>query len=642
MKIVYYFFVATALIIQSISPTHAQNTSGTEFWVTFGSNANPYYIPEFLNIYIRIASGSQATSGTIYFTSINESVPFSVGAYQVFTHQLTYAQIQASYNEINVTNNFLITNYSILISSEYPVSVYAMNHKPGSMDATNVLPITALGTEYYNISYTTHYNGIEWCCDAYAIVATENNTLLYQNDNLIASLNAGQVYYKMFPTDMTGAYITANNPVALFSLQPCAAAPREGGGYCGHLMQQMAPVKTWGKIFFVPVSHLTRDRVRIIASQNGTNITHIGGTLVSSSGSQMSLSNLLAGQFVEIEILSSENGCFIEANNPVGVGTFLTSQLHPNYSSVSLCWLPAIEQTINHAVVAPFIPQPFPQLDAHGIFLVTPTATKNDTRFAIGNGSPSPLSDGIWKDHPKGFSFYRMPLTNHNESYLFSNSEGMLLFGYGTGHASSYYYLASSAMRDLDAAFYANDIHFQDLKDTLFCPQTVHFRAEIEGELHPAVGKIKWFINGTEEEDARDEILWSKHFNPGKYEIKMTATFDTDETISKFDTLRIKSCDADAAFYINEIPHSELPDITFCENEMYFHAEVENWESLEWWIGGIEEATARDRMIWNSVFPNGTYEIELRVFFENAEPVSVFSTLNVFKAWIKMRNIKRE
>jgi hypothetical protein len=39
------------------------------------------------------------------------------------------------------------------------------------------------------------------------------------------------------------------------------------------LMQQLAPVNTWGKNFFVPVTIKQNDIVRIVASQNNTDIT---------------------------------------------------------------------------------------------------------------------------------------------------------------------------------------------------------------------------------------------------------------------------------------------------------------------------------------------------------------------------------
>lgn len=84
----------------------------------------------------------------------------------------------------------------------------------------------------------------------------------------------------------------------------------------------------------------------------------------------------------------------------------------------------------------------------------------------------------------------------------------------------------------LEAAFYANNIHYQDLKDTTFCANEINFRAEIEGELHPNAGHLKWYINGVEEISARDHVTWSKPFTAGEYEIKMWVRFANNETTS--------------------------------------------------------------------------------------------------------------
>jgi hypothetical protein len=45
------------------------------------------------------------------------------------------------------------------------------------------------------------------------------------------------------------------------------------------LYQQLAPVNTWDKTFFVPVAEIEKDIVRIVASKSGTNINQRGGTI---------------------------------------------------------------------------------------------------------------------------------------------------------------------------------------------------------------------------------------------------------------------------------------------------------------------------------------------------------------------------
>ena len=151
-----------------------------------------------------------------------------------------------------------------------------------------------LGIDYYNISYFS-----EWA-NAYAVVAIEDNTHVYHDGTLTATLNnAGEVYYKTTEIDMTGAHIASDKPVALFLVNNTTTIP-VGYAYNSSLFQQLAPVHTWGKTFFVPVSHRTKDIVRIVASENNTNITQTGGTLLFPAGGQTSLDNLQAGQFVEL------------------------------------------------------------------------------------------------------------------------------------------------------------------------------------------------------------------------------------------------------------------------------------------------------------------------------------------------------
>jgi hypothetical protein len=138
-------------------------------------------------------------------------------------------------------------------------------------------------------------------------------------------------------------------------------------------------------------------------------------------------------------------------------------------------------------------------------------------------------------------SFYNMPLTNTSVSYKFTNGAGLIVMCYGTGAQISYYYLAGSAMRDLDAAFYANDIHHSDLSNQVICNKTgqVDFRAEIEG-LHPDAGSLKWFVDGAEETAARDQQTWSKIFATGTYDIEMQVRYenDSEETITA--TLKVE------------------------------------------------------------------------------------------------------
>ena len=477
------------------SSAYAQlDTKGTDFWLTFGLNDDGRPC----DLQIRIVGNEQPTTGTIYFTDISTPILFSIAAGEVFTHNLNATEQAAVINTVTGT-----TNRSVHITSDEPVTVYALNQALRTTDATNVLPVTALGTNYYQISYLPYPS----FSDAYAVVATANNTVINHNGSPVATINIGQVYYfrSAANTDMTGANITTDEPAAFFVVNQGGYVPV---GHTGsdHMFQQLAPVNTWGKNFFVPVSHLGKDIIRIVASQNGTNITQTGGTLLSPAGGQTTLNNLNAGQWVELDVQLANNGCFIQSNNPIGVCTYLTSTSYfsGSTSDPAMAWLPAIEQSVNSALIAPFVPAigSSSNLNAHFAMIITPTNTKNSTKVSIKGAAATSLFGGSWIDHSSGNSFYSMPLTVDTVSYLFTNSEGgLFVMGYGTGLYESYYYTAASAMRNLDISFtiqekatstYTHYImtntnaHTFKYGDTIFVNRTVE----------KGFTNIHWLING--------------------------------------------------------------------------------------------------------------------------------------------------
>ncbi|MCL2040849.1 MAG: IgGFc-binding protein [Bacteroidales bacterium] len=91
----------------------------------------------------------------------------------------------------------------------------------------------------------------------------------------------------------------------------------------------------------------------------------------------------------------------------------------------------------------------------------------------------------------------------------------------------------------MECEFYANDVHHENLPDTVFCSKNVNFRAEIE-DLHPDAGSLKWFIDGTEETAAQDQLKWSKEFETGVYQIEMWVRFENNETATITSTLKVE------------------------------------------------------------------------------------------------------
>jgi len=404
---------------------------GKDFWVAFGENA---ILPiNIIDLQIMIAA-THAAIVTFTFTADGSSYSFPVAAGSVYTRILKSGEKTNVYS--NVTG---VSNKSLHITSNEPVSVYVLNyaHSGQSTDATNLFPTTTLGTEYYQVSYGNY--------DSYMVIAVEDNTMVYENGTSIAVLQAGQIYYHREPVDITGRRITANKPIACFVANQGTYIP-SGVGLPSMLFQQLPPVNEWGMNFFVPVSIRGVERVRIVASQNGTTITQTGGTVMPGMGAA-SLS-LNAGQFVELEITLANQGCFITADKPVGVCSFMMSGILP-VGGPSITWIPPIAQSVNSAIMAPFIHSTNnPLRIEYYALLVVATAHKDQTTMATSTANPGPLSGGTWHDHPSGYSFYSVPFTNFNVPYYFANPEGLLAWSYGIRLPDSYYYLFGTGMRE--------------------------------------------------------------------------------------------------------------------------------------------------------------------------------------------------
>ena len=475
--------------------------------------------------------------------------------------------------------------------------------------------------------------------DAYTVVATQNNTDLYRNEDYVTTLDSGQVYYRA-SYNLTGDHITSSKPVALFAQ---SRATIIHGLQANILFQQLAPIRTWGKTFFVPVTVVGTEYVRILASEDNTTIFQTGGTIITGTGGQPTLDSLQAGQYVELKILLSNNGCFIHADNPVGVCSFMESRgNNSDMGTASQIWIPALEQTTPNVLMAPFEQ---PNINNHYALIVTSTATRGNTIVSIEGATPIPLSGGSWFVHGST-SFYNFPLTNFSAPYVFSNQAGIIVLGYGiwgvVGQVpGSYYYLAGSSMRNLSATFTANDIPYYDMFGNMFCEQDITFVADIDG-IHQNAGSLKWYIDDVPQPLLTDLLTWDQNFATGSYEIKMTVLFEDNSTETYEGTLKV-GCEA--AFYANNIHCDSLYKASFCAKNVDFRAEIEgdlhtDEGRIKWYINDVEYEEVRDSLEWSKNFETNDYDIKMVALLANGEAITLVATLRMEILWIKMRNIR--
>ena len=155
--------------------------------------------------------------------------------------------------------------------------------------------------------------------------------------------------------------------------------------------------------------------------------------------------------------------------------------------------------------------------------------------MTIGAGVPQALSGGTWKDNPtSGFSFYSLQMTQEKATYYFENAAGLSVMGYGLGNYESYYYLAASSARQLNPAFYINDIHFEDANEQTYCAGEFKIKGVAQLQLQSGSGAITWFVDGQERTDARDKLEWTiQSLDLDKpHEIKMVVKTSYNETMT--------------------------------------------------------------------------------------------------------------
>ncbi|MDR3340541.1 MAG: T9SS type A sorting domain-containing protein [Candidatus Symbiothrix sp.] len=428
-------------------PASAQVTMGTDFWVSFGDNSR--FSAGVVNLQIKVAA-YEATEVRFTFTENGSTSTASIAAGEAYLFDIPSGLADAVYYDWSTGT--AISSKSLRIQSDKPVHVYALNQRLNSSDATNLFPVNTLGTDYHHISYIPMVGS-----DGYTIVATENGTAIYDNGDTI-SLSKGQVYSHYGPfavalgEDFTGRQITSNKPVAYFVTNTASFIPLPTIMYGENLFQQLMPVNAWGKEIVVPVTRREVERVRIVASQDSTTITQTGGIV--QAGGSGTLPTLYKGQFVELEIKLATGGCYISADKPVGVCSYLVGMQHPSVPTPktgdpSIAMVPSVEQFVDATTIAPFVPNDRTTIDEHYALLVTSTAGLNETTMSIGRARPISLKDSTWisSSNPE-YSFCNIELSDATQSYTFANPGRLAILGYGVGPYESYYYLAASAVRN--------------------------------------------------------------------------------------------------------------------------------------------------------------------------------------------------
>ncbi|WP_256537750.1 gliding motility-associated C-terminal domain-containing protein [Mucilaginibacter aquariorum] len=334
-------FLSILLLMFSEVTASGQITSnsGSEFWITFPThkpdiNATTYQ-EELANISVFITS-NHASSGKI--TAGNFSVPFSIAANSVM--EIRVPRINAYINEEE--SGVVLNNRAIHVTVDVgqpKVVVYAHIFAGNRSAASLILPVDALGKQYYSMNYNqSNFEGKNFI----TLVATEPNTRVFikkDGTELIPGgvllEHAGDVYEYLTVNDLTGAYVRTEGPAAsscnrfaVFSGSSgvIISSPRCSAATLDPLYQQCYPVESWGTNYgLIPFSkessanpYLVRtagQMVRIVAKDDGTAVSFNG----------VEVAHLNSGEFYSTPNPLSEP-TYISTNSPVSVAQFALSQ----------------------------------------------------------------------------------------------------------------------------------------------------------------------------------------------------------------------------------------------------------------------------------------------------------------------------
>jgi hypothetical protein len=541
--------------------------SGKDFVVAFGRNNDHQNVlkgTDTVQLILRITALEQAQV-TISFTanpSLNDLITVNKG--EIRDYKLSYNQATAAYSG----GTYLPNNpnmRSIFVSSTGEITLIAVNTAYTSIEATLVMPIENLGTEYFQSGMIPPDMNAH--CNGFILIALEDNTtvnfsnlLPTSNNPGACTLKRGEVYH-YFKTGNAvysplGLNVKTSKPVAYFlnasRIRIKGTSPDDIYSRDNFNFEQMPPVNQWGTKFVVPTVFLqfgSNDEAAIARVYTIERNTKIYVTY--SNGQKDSVDiNKANFRWQDFRIDSKNHptarAAYIEANNPISVflyhvpKKFGAAANAGGMSQPGVAWLPPVEQKISSALVSP--------LDLNGkhvfmsmwhdFLIITPTATKNNTTISIDGGTPLNLgsrSEFEWVADNVGGSGHSVgrykfgfsdPLSNIflKTTAFVENSDGLILLAYGQGSYTNYFYTVGAGARSIDMAFYINGIHYEEVNEKAFCDSIFQINA-VSNLLNPQGATYpRWYFNGIEDQSLRGQGIttpFSKKLVLGPHTIKM-------------------------------------------------------------------------------------------------------------------------
>lgn len=565
-----FVLVVASLISMTVPAWGQASTEGKEFWValnmttgTGGTDHKP-----FICITTQYQGGSYTISNPAdaSFTPITGSIPAN-----------GYVKIKASESpasgEIDLNKWYpvgktaqavsnQVKDVGLKITTTVDCSVFAGNLLPQSFDAANILPITALQTEYITQDYPGYdHENKGGGYPVTTILATENSTQVTINPSsavlnntgtatIVKTLNAGQVLYLTGDNraSLSGTSITSDKKIAVFTGVNNTDVPGPVSAR-DHLYEQNMPIDYWGTHFVVTRS-MKKDanRIRVTAKENKTKLSVDGD----------SITTINSGETYEFELCSdimrTQDGYtkadaegrgtkyfyegeahYLETSCPCAVFSYDVSEnyyIKKNGTSErddnaagdpAMVWISPLEQQLNKVTFGVMNTDNTP---THYVNIITPTsgAGSLEVREITLNNGKAEYGDNLVlptdvKPVPgkTSYSYARIKLTENAPSvYTITSDIGFIAHVYGSGTKESYAYSCGSAA--VKQGVKVNNETFINgyRSDSKFCMgNEFTFDAKVGTD---EITRVDWdFGDGTTQYNG-EPVTTHKYNNPGWYD----------------------------------------------------------------------------------------------------------------------------
>jgi gliding motility-associated-like protein len=426
----------------------AQSSQGKEFWTGWMSHIKGSEQSQ-MSLYI---TGGANTTGKVEIADRSFSIAFTVTANQVTTVVIPVSAFIKGQGQ---------SLKGLHITAQKNIAVYAHIYAASVSGATLLLPVNALGKNYYSINYTQASNSQQVenlpSYSTFMVVATEDNTTVeiipkgnllngtMAGQTLTLTLKKGEVYQGLSATDLTNTVIRTKNvngdckPIAVFSgSSKIGIGCPEANFTSDNLFQQVYPISSWGKNYItVPLKNRNYDIFRIITSEDNTAIK------INGSSTFIPVAGLMNYEF------TSQQTNVITADKPIQVVQYAISQgqnlngcTHDSndLGDPEMIYLTPTEQTLDQVTL---YSSPYFNIIANYINVVI--KTDQASTFTL-DGKPYTDFTPVPGNSIYSYAQISVNAGTHN----IRAADGFNAIAYGFGNLESYGYAAGASLKNLN------------------------------------------------------------------------------------------------------------------------------------------------------------------------------------------------